>query len=146
MEKFKVILLVFIYVVSLFTTGLLTVIAIAAPFRGKEISLPIIITGIIFAFISWYLNRQVTDKKDDIIENSVLKMAFANEGFVTAFEVAATESFRLKDVNAYLEKCCANSTCEKRYTENNAVEVFYFKDSISLDVKKSAKPMPDVEI
>ena len=136
MEKFKINLLILLYTVSLFITGLLVAVIVADPFRGKGISLGSIVLGVLFGIISFYLKHKIANAKDDIIENKTLNMAISNDGFVTAFEIAANNSLRLKDVNSYLNRCCESGICEKRYTEGNSVEVFYFRDSVSLEVKK----------
>lgn len=96
--------------------------------------------GVVFGIITFYLHRQVTGAKSDIIENNTFNMAVSNEGFVTAFEIAANHFHRLKDVNRYLEECCESGICEKRYTEDNLVEVFYFTALLSLEAKKASKP------
>lgn len=145
MEKFKVTLLVIIYAVSLFITGLFVAVTISNPFRGKEFSVTATVFGLIFALITLYLKRQVTDSKVDIIESNTFKMAISNEGFVTAFEIAAKNGFRLKDVNSFLEKCCEKGLCEKRYIEESLVEVFYFRDSVSLELKRNSKTKSDIE-
>ena len=146
MEKFKINLLVLLYAVSFFITGILVAVIVSNPFRGKEISPGTIALGVLFGVFLFYLKRQLTDAKNDIIENKTLNMAICNDGFVTAFEIAASNSLRLKDVYGYLNSCCESGICEKRYTdEGNSVEVFYFRDSVSLEVKKASKPISEIK-
>ncbi|MDA7746782.1 hypothetical protein N8878_05560 [Psychromonas sp.] len=144
MEKFKLTLFFIIYAFSLFMTGLLVAVTISDPLRGKEFSIATVILGVVFGLITFYLKRQITGSKNDIIESSTLKMAISNDGFVTAIEIAASNALRLKDVNKYLAECCESGICEKRYTEDNLVEVFYFRDSVSLEAKKASKPKTEV--
>jgi len=144
MDKFKATSLAVVYAISLFITVLLIAVSVGDTLRGKELSVAVIVIGVFFGFISFYLKRQIARSKDDVIENNTLNMAVSNGGFVTAFEIAAHHSLRLKDVNRYLQKCCESGICEKRYTEDDLVEVFYFKASISLDAKKTSKPKSDV--
>jgi len=141
MEKFKINLLVLFYATSVFFTGLAVAVIISDPFRGKAISPGTITIGILFGVISFYLKHKVASAKEDVIENHTLKMAIANDGFVTAFEIAANNSLRLKDVLRYLNSCGESGVCEKRYIEDKSVEVFYFKDSVSLEAKKTSKPI-----
>lgn len=141
MDKFKVIFLIIIYVVSIFITGIFVLVTISEVLRGKGFNVLFAVLSVMLFFIPLYLNRVIADSKDDIIENHALKMAISHEGFVTAFEIAANNSLRLKDVNKYLERCCGKGICEKRVIADNSVEVFYFKDSISLELKKTSKPI-----
>lgn len=130
---------------SLFLTALIVVVMIGDSIRGKTFNSSIVVVGLLFAVSALYLKYRMINVKKDRIENSAFNMAIVNDGFVTAFEIAAISTFRLKDVNKYLNNCCENGLCEKRYTEDNLVEVFCFKDLVSLEVKKAAKPIVEIQ-
>ena len=145
MESFKAIFLFIAYIFSLFITGILTAMTLAGPVTGKELNLISLVTTGLFACMTFYLRHQATGAKYDMIERKAFNMVISNDGFVTAFEIAAKYSLKLKHVRMYLEKCSTSGMCEKRYIEGSSVEVFYFKDWISLDLKKSSKPKSDIK-
>lgn len=147
MEKFRFILLSIFYVISFFLSVFfaMTVTEIVLPLREEHLQLTMFVCAVIFFITSWYLKRQITKFKEDKIEKLCREVAISNEGFVTVFDVVSSTSLGLKDVSAYLEKSCSDGVSEKRYTEENKVEVFYFKGILSLEEKRSAKPISTIK-
>ncbi|NRD71794.1 hypothetical protein HQQ94_00695 [Shewanella sp. VB17] len=148
MEKLKFIFLTLIYLTSLATTVCCILVMTFTFFSTKEnyisVTIAFGILTLVFGLISLSIKRHKSKLKNNKIENLVLKIATSHDGLVTAADLALNSSMGLKEASAYLGGCYSNGLCEKRYAQENLVEVFYFKSAISLESKKTSKLIAEI--
>jgi len=139
-----------VYVVP-FSLAVLTGIIMVILFfhsKGPHVSeiITLAIITLLFGIISLKIKRKKSALKNKEIENTILNIATEHNGLITASELATNTSLELKAATAYLESCYVKGICDKKFTEKNLIEVYFFKTSISSETKRTAKLISEIEI
>ena len=150
MEQFKSISLMIIYALMFAITIFCVLSVLLISFSDRPNNLSTVLTAglfsITFGGVTIYIKRVISRANERQMENIALKVAMSHDGLVTASEIAANSPFRLKQAEKFLEKCYDEKLCEKKFTEDNLVEVYFFKSAVTVESKKKSKHILDIEI
>ncbi|PKG36996.1 hypothetical protein CXF74_21225 [Psychromonas sp. Urea-02u-13] len=150
MEKVKKIFLSVIYIVPFSLTVLAVIMMVILFFHseGPHVSgvITFAIITLLFGCISLKIKRKKSTLKNKEIENTILNIATEHNGLITASELAINTSLELKAASTYLESCYVKGICDKKFTEKNLIEVYFFKTSISSETKRTAKLISEIKI
>jgi hypothetical protein len=143
MNKVKSSLLKVLYIVvtGILTLNIIFTAILLLSYDSGDSTSPLIgfsVLTVISGFFSWKFNKTYKASKDDDIDNTILKIAMAHQGLITAVELASDTRYSLTEAAEHLERNYQAGFCDKKFTQETLVEVYHFKQAISSTEKMSA--------
>ena len=99
------------------------------------------IATLIPALLARYFIKRKEVKQHDDIDNQILSLAINFDGKITAADLAFKTPLSLNEANEHLERNYQEGYCEKLFTKDRLVPVYFFRAAVSYRDKQTAVSM-----